>query len=94
MVEKASINFNKIGQNDDFINTSDLRIFISLRNVYLRNFNNLISTEISNTNLDLKISNLYEIREHLYQKINKPIIFNNCKIFIKYMTKKRLKVLS
>ena len=83
LVEKASINFNKIRQNDDFINTSDLRIFISLRNVYLRNFNNLISTEISNTNLDLKISNLYEIREHLYQKINKPIIFNNCKIFIK-----------
>ena len=39
--------------------------------------------EISNSNLHLQVSDINELREHLYQKINKPIILNNCKIFLK-----------
>ena len=67
---------------NDLINTSNLKIFISLRDIYLRTFNNLLSTEISKTNIYLELSNINEIRKYLYQKINKPIIFNNCKIFL------------
>ena len=29
------------------------------------------------------MSDIKEFRKHLYKNINKPIIFNNCKIFIK-----------
>ena len=81
LVEKASLSLSK--ENEGLINVSNLQIFISLRDIYLRTFNNLISTQISNANLELKLADLKKIREHLYYKVNKPIIFNDCKIFIK-----------
>ena len=82
LVEKASINLTQPRVIDDLINTSNLKIFISLRDIYLRTFNNFLSAEISKTNLYFNFSDIKKIRNHLYQKINKPIIFNNCKIFI------------
>ena len=83
LVEKASLNLIKNTQNEDFINTSNLKIFIKLKDIYLRLFDNFVSTEISNSNLNIKLSDLKEIRKHLYKKINKSIIVNNCKIFIR-----------
>jgi hypothetical protein len=83
LVEKASLNLIKDTQNEDLINTSNLKIFIKLRDIYLRSFDNFVSTEISNSNLNVKLSDLSDLRKHLYKKINKPIIFNNCKIFIR-----------
>ena len=82
LVEKASINLTQPRVIDDLINTSNLKIFISLKDIYLRTFNNFLSAEISKTNLYFNFSDIKKIRNHLYQKINKPIIFNNCKIFI------------
>ena len=82
LVEKASINFSNSKKNDDFINTSNLKIFISLRDIYLRTFDSFLSSEISKTNLYFEFSDIIKIRKHLYQKINKPIIFKDCKIFV------------
>ncbi len=82
LVEKASINLKQPRVIGDLINTSNLKIFISLRDIYLSTFNNFLSAEISKTNLYFNFSDIKKIRNHLYQKINKPIIFNNCKIFI------------
>ena len=81
LVEKASLSLSK--ENEGLINVSNLQIFISLRDIYLRTFNNLVSTQISNANLELKLADLKKIREHIYYKVNKPIILNDCKIFIK-----------
>ena len=81
LVEKASLSLSK--ENEGLINVSNLQIFISLRDIYLRTFNNLVSTQISNANLELKLADLKKLREHLYYKVNKPIILNDCKIFIK-----------
>ena len=67
----------------NFINTKNLKLFISLRDIYLRSFENIISTEISNTNLEFTINDILEIRKHLYEKINKQIKFINCKLFIR-----------
>ena len=83
LVENASLNLSKSLDNSDFIKTSNLKIFISLRDLYLRSFDNFVSVEISDTNLDFKISEIKEIRKHLYKKINKPIQFNNCIVFIR-----------
>ena len=83
LVENASLKLSNADSNSNFINTSNLKIFISLRDVYLRSFKNLISTEISNTNLEFKYFNLKDIRKHLYQKVNKPITFINCKFFLR-----------
>ena len=83
MVENASISLTKDKENKSLIKTSNLRIYISLRDIYLRSFKNFVSSEISKTNLEFKMSQIKAIRNHLYNKINKPILFNDCKIFIK-----------
>ena len=83
LVENASVNLSKSPNNETLFKTSNLKIYISLRDLYLRSFKNLISTEISDTNLNMTINDLKNIRKHLYEKVNKPILFNNCKIFIK-----------
>ena len=83
LVENASLNLDKIQGKNSLINTKNLKIFISLRDIYLRSFNQLQAVEISNTNIYIKFRDIKEIRKHLYQKINKPIIFNNCKIFLR-----------
>jgi len=83
LVENASLNLSKSKKNKDLINTSNLKIFISLRDSYLRSFKKFLSTEISNTNLYLKIDDVKDFRKHLYLKVNKPINFKDCKIFIK-----------
>ena len=83
LVEKASLNLSETSNKNNLLNTSKLKIYITLRDIYLRSFKNYISTEISNSNLELKMSDIKEFRKHLYKNINKPIIFNNCKIFIK-----------
>ena len=83
LVENASINLLNNQNRDNLTNTSNLKIFISLRDIYLRSYDNFSSVEISNSNIDLKIDDIIEIRKHLYQKINKPIVLKNCKIFVR-----------
>ena len=83
LVENATLNLSKSDNKTDLIKTSNLKIHISLKDLYLRSFNRLVSTTISDSNLEIKISDLDEVRKHLYYNINKPIIFNNCKIFIR-----------
>ena len=81
LLENAILDLNQSREKNGLIKTKNLKIFISLRDVYLRSFKNFVSTEISNTNINLKFDNFKEIRKHLYQNINKTIIINNCKIF-------------
>ena len=83
LVENASLNLSSSKIKNDLINTSNLKIYISLRDIYLRSFENFLSTEILDSNLELEVSDLKILRNHLYQKINKPIVLNNCKIFLK-----------
>ena len=83
LVENASLKLKKNEKSKDLIVTKNLKIFISLRDIYLTSFENIISAEISNTNLELKLSEIKSIRNHLYKKVNNPIILKNSKIFIK-----------
>ena len=83
LVENASLSLPGTQKNNKLINTKKLKIFISLRDIYLRTFDNFRSTKISNSNLEINTSEIIDLRRHLYNKINKPIIFENCKIFLK-----------
>ena len=83
LLENAIIDLNKSKEKNGLIKTKNLKIYISLRDIYLRSFKNFVSTEISNTNINFKFDNIKELRKHLYQNINKPIILNDCKIFLK-----------
>ena len=54
LVENANLNLSNSFANKGLINTKNLKIYLSLRDLYLRSFNNFVSTEISDTNLELK----------------------------------------
>ena len=60
LVENASLSLSSKSNNNTLINTSNLKIFISLRDIYLRSFKNFISSEISKTNLKFKFHKLKE----------------------------------
>ena len=83
LVENASLNLKNTNDSSNLINTSDLKIFISLQNIYLRSFKNFNSAEISDTNLEFKISDIVDLRNHMYKNINKPLSITNCKLFIR-----------
>ena len=83
LVEKAYVNLKKNNLENNLIISNNLKIYISLRDLYLRSFKNLASVEFTNTNLNLNMSDLKEIRKHLYKKINNPINFKNSKLFLK-----------
>ena len=83
LVESATINLPTSKSNRELLKTSNLKIFISIKDVYLSSFRNFISTEISKTNIELNTMELKEIRKHLYQQINKPIFIKKSKIFFK-----------
>ncbi len=83
LVENARLNLSESTGKNNLIDTSNLKIFISLRNLYLRSFDNLSSTQISNSNINLEVSDIKKLRKHLYEKVNKPIKLTNCKIFLK-----------
>ena len=82
LVENASLSLSETDEIP-LIKTSNLKVFISLRDLYLRSFRNFISTEISNTNLYIKLLDFKKIRKHFYESVNNPIFFKDCKFFIK-----------
>ena len=67
LVENAQISLNETKDNN-LINTNNLKIYVSFKDMYTRSFKNFNSTEISNTNFEFKINNIKEIRDHLYKK--------------------------
>ena len=83
LVEKASLNLSENSNKNNLLNTSKLKIYITLRDIYLRSFKNYLSTEISDSNLELKMSDIKEFRKHLYKNINKPIIFSIVKFLFR-----------
>ena len=83
LVENAELNLLKSGEKKTILKTSNLKIYISLRDIYLRSFDNLLSVEIADSNFELNLTDIRELRNHLYQKVNNPIILKNCKIFIR-----------
>ncbi len=83
LVENSSLNILKNKSGNDLIKVNDLKLFISLKDIYLRSFKNIISTEILNTNINFKLVDLFEFRNHLYKYINKKIKLKNCKFFLR-----------
>ena len=76
LVEKASLNLNGNSQKNSLINTKNLKIFISLKDLYSRTLRNLVSIEVSNTNIELDISKIKEMRNNEYQMLSKNNTFH------------------
>ena len=80
-IKKARLNLNKKKEKSNNIETLDLRIYIPLKNIYSKSKIKITEIEIKNTNFKFKIDDLKEFRNHLYYKINKPIVIKKSKFF-------------
>ncbi len=83
LVENSKINLSKKYENDGLLNIKNLKIYTSLKDIYLRTLQNFSAMEISDSNIELKVSEIIKLREHLYKKINNKIIINNSKFFLR-----------
>ena len=83
LVENSKINLSKKYENDGLLNIKNLKIYTSLKDIYLRTLQNFTAMEISDSNIELEVSEIIKLREHLYKKINNKIIINNSKFFLR-----------
>ena len=83
LVENSKINLSKTYENDGLLNIKNLKIYISLKDIYLRTLKNFSAMEISDSNIEIEVSDIIKLREHLYKKVNNTIILNNSKFFLR-----------
>ncbi len=82
LIKKANLDFNLKDEKSAVAEVENLKLFIPSNKIYSKK--NIIITDVKfgNVNLNLKIEDIKNIRDHLYFKINKPIIVSNIKIFL------------
>ena len=82
LIKKANLDFNLKNEKSAIAEVENLKLFIPSNKIYSKK--NIVITDIKfqNINLNLKISDIKDIRNHLYYKINKPINISNIKIFL------------
>ena len=82
LIQKANLDFNLEDEDSSIAEVENLKLFIPSNKIYSKK--NIIITDIKfqNINLNLKINDIKDIRNHLYYKINKPINISNVKIFL------------
>ncbi len=83
LIKKANLDLNLKDENSVIVEVEKLRLYIPSNKIYSKE--NLIFTEIQfgDLNLNLKINDIRDIRNHLYYKINKPITISKIKVFLK-----------
>ena len=90
LVKKANLDLNIKDDKSSIIETNNLKIFISTKNIYSKKNINIEGIEIGNANIYFKIKDILDFRNHLYYKINKPIYIKNSKFFLKDIKNKTI----
>ena len=81
IVKKANLGLHQNNSKKKNIEVKDLKILLSYKDILSKSNINIVSAEIKNSNLKFNFEDLKNLREHLYYKINKPIIIKNSKFF-------------
>ena len=82
LIKKANLDFNFEDEKSAIAEVENLQLFIPSNKIYSKKNIIITDAKFQNINLNLKISDVKDIRNHLYYKINKPIIISNIKIFL------------
>jgi len=90
LVKKANLDLNTKDDKSSIIETNNLKIFISTKNIYSKKNINIEGIEISNANIYFKLKDILDFRNHLYYKINKPIYIKNSKFFLQDIKNKTI----
>ena len=82
LIKKANLDFNLEDEKSTIAEVENLKLFIPSNKIYSKKNIIITDAKFQNINLNLKISDIKDIRNHLYYKINKPINITNIKIFL------------
>ncbi len=82
LIKKANLDFNSEDEKSAIVEVENLKLFIPTNKIYSKK--DVVITDIGfqDLNLNLKLSDLKDIRNHLKYKINKPINISNIKLFL------------
>ena len=82
LIKKANLDFNSEDEKSAIVELENLKLFIPTNKIYSKK--DVVITDIGfqDLNLNLKLSDLKDIRNHLKYKINKPINISNIKLFL------------
>jgi len=90
LVKKANLDLNTKDDKSSIIETNNLKIFISIKNIYSKKNISIEGIEIGNANIYFKLKDILDFRNHLYYKINKPIYIKNSKFFLQDIKNKTI----
>ena len=79
LIKKANLDLNVEDEKSIVLETEDLRLYIPSNKVYSKEDIVITDLEFGDLNLNLKLNDIKDFRNHLYYKINKPINISNLK---------------
>ncbi len=82
LVKKANLNLDIENKKSSIIQTKNLRIFIPLRKLYSKSNIIIESIEVEKANIYFSLHDVFNFRNHLYYKINKPIYIKKSNFFL------------
>ena len=82
LIKKANLDLNVEDEKSVVLETEDLRLYIPSNKIYSKKDIIITDLEFGDLNLNLKLNDIKDFRNHLYYKINKPININNLKLFL------------
>ena len=82
LVKTANLDLNIENNKSSIIQTKNLKIFIPLKKIYSKSNISVEGIEIEKANIYFNLTDILDIRNHLYYKINKPIYIKNSKFFL------------
>ena len=83
LIKKANLDFDIEDEKSAITEIQNLKLFIPSKKIYSKK--NLIITDFKfeNTNFNLQLDDIKDLRNHLYNATNKPINISKIKIFLK-----------
>ena len=82
LIKKADLDLNIENEKSSVIKTSNLKIFIPIKNLYSKSNITIEEIQIQDANIYFRFDDVLDFRNHLYYKINKPIYINKSKFFL------------
>ncbi len=82
LIKKANLDLNVEDEKSIVLETEDLRLYIPSNKIYSKEDIVITDLEFGDLNLNLKLNDIKDFRNHLYYKINKPINIINLKLFL------------
>ena len=82
LLKKANLDLNIENDKSTIIQIKNLKIFIPIKKLYSKSNIEIESIEIEKANIYFNLSDVLDIRNHLYYKINKPIYIKKSKFFL------------